>query len=37
VIERDGTKRHINDGDPISSAEAKRLARVGDHMLDVER
>jgi hypothetical protein len=36
VIERDGTKRPINGGDPISRAEAKRLARVGDHVLDAE-
>jgi hypothetical protein len=36
VIESDGAIRPINDGDPISSAEAKRLARVGEHMLDAE-
>lgn len=36
VVERNGTKRHINDGDPISRAEARRLAQVGGHMLDAE-
>lgn len=36
VIEPDGTERHINGGDPISRAEAERLARLGEHMLDAE-
>jgi hypothetical protein len=36
VVERDGTNRPINDGDPISSAEARRLAQVGGHTLDAE-
>jgi hypothetical protein len=36
VIEADGTKRPINDGDPISRAEAIRLAEVGEYTLDAE-
>jgi hypothetical protein len=36
VIERDGTNRPINGGDPITRAEAKRLAQVGEHMLEAE-
>lgn len=36
VIEADGTERPINGGDPISRTEAKRLAQVGEHMLDAE-
>jgi hypothetical protein len=36
VIETDGTERLINDGDPISRAEAARLADVGDYVLDAE-
>ena len=36
VIETDGTERPINGGDPISRAEAERLAWVGEHMLDAE-
>ena len=36
VIERDGTERPINGGDPISRAEAERLAQVGEHELDAE-
>jgi hypothetical protein len=36
VIEQDGTNRPINGGDPITRTEAKRLAQVGEHMLDAE-
>jgi hypothetical protein len=36
VIEADGTERPINDGDPISRAEALRLAEAGDYTLDAE-
>jgi hypothetical protein len=36
VIEADGTGRQINDGDPISLAEAERLAEVGDYSLDTD-
>lgn len=36
VIEADGTERVINAGDPISRAEAERLAEVGDYTLDAE-
>ena len=36
VIEPDGTERAINGGDPISRAEAKRLAVAGGHTLDAE-
>lgn len=36
VVEADGTERPINGGDPISRAEAKRLAWVGEHRLDAE-
>jgi hypothetical protein len=36
VIEPGGTERSINGGDPISRAEAERLAGVGNHILDAE-
>jgi hypothetical protein len=36
VIETDGTERPLNNGDPISRAEAERLARVGEYALDAE-
>ncbi len=36
VIEANGTKRPINNGDPISRAEAIRLAEAGDYTLDAE-
>jgi len=36
VIEPDGTERPINGGDPISRAEAERLAQVGEHILDAK-
>jgi len=36
VIERDGTERPINDGDPITRTEAERLAKVGGYTLDAE-
>jgi hypothetical protein len=36
VIEADGTKRPINDGDPISRAEALRLAEAGEYTFDAE-
>jgi hypothetical protein len=36
VIEGDGTERPINGGDPISRAEAERLAQVGNHIFDAE-
>jgi hypothetical protein len=36
VIEADATERPINGGDPISRAEAERLAQVGKHILDAE-
>jgi hypothetical protein len=36
VIEADGTERLINDGDPISHAEAERLAEAGEYTLDTE-
>jgi hypothetical protein len=36
VIEADGTERRINGGDPITRAEAERLARAGDYCLDAE-
>ncbi len=37
VIEADGTERPINGGDPISRAEAERLAAVGEYTLDAEQ
>ncbi len=36
VIEPNGTERPINGGDPISRAEALRLAEAGDYTLDAE-
>jgi len=36
VIEADGTERPINGGDPISRAEAIRLAEAGEYTLDAE-
>lgn len=36
VIEVDGTERPINGGDPITRAEAERLARAGDYLFDPE-
>lgn len=36
VIEVDGTERVINGGDPITRAEATRLASAGDYVLDAE-
>jgi hypothetical protein len=36
VIEADGSERDINDGDPISRAEAERLAETGDYIFDAE-
>jgi hypothetical protein len=36
VIEEDGTERPINGGDPISRAEAIRLAEAGEYTLDAE-
>jgi hypothetical protein len=36
VIEEDGTERRINGGDPITRAEAERLAKVGDYIFDAE-
>jgi hypothetical protein len=36
VIEADGTVREINNGDPITRAEAVRLATAGEYMLDAE-
>ena len=36
VIEEDGTMRAINGGDPISRAEALRLAEAGEYTLDAE-
>ncbi|HEY2741023.1 MAG TPA: hypothetical protein VGI69_02445 [Gaiellaceae bacterium] len=36
VIEEDGTMRQINDGDPISRAEALRLADAGEYTVDAE-
>jgi hypothetical protein len=36
VIEADGTERDINGGDPITRAEAERLAEVGDYTFDAE-
>jgi hypothetical protein len=36
VIEADGSERPINSGDPISRAEAERLAEVGGYTLDAE-
>lgn len=36
VIEADGSERAINGGDPISRAEAARLAEVGEYHLDAE-
>ena len=34
VIEADGAERYINNGEPISRAEAVRLATAGDYTLD---
>ncbi|MFL5914813.1 MAG: hypothetical protein ACJ752_04135 [Gaiellaceae bacterium] len=36
VIEKDGTERPINGGDPITRAEAERLAEAGEYTLDAE-
>lgn len=36
VIEADGTERPINGGDPISRAEALRLAEAGEYTFDGE-
>jgi hypothetical protein len=36
VIEADGTERPINGGDPITRAEAVRLAAAGEYTLDAE-
>ena len=36
VIEADGTGRPINGNDPISRAEAERLAIAGNYTLDAE-
>jgi hypothetical protein len=36
VIQPDGTERPSNGGDPISRAEAERLAQAGGHILDAE-
>jgi hypothetical protein len=36
VIEEDGTKRPLNGGDPISRAEAIRLAEAGEYTLDAD-
>ena len=36
VIEADGTERQINGGDPITRAEAERLASAGEYTLDAE-
>jgi hypothetical protein len=36
VIEEDGTMRPINGGDPISRAEALRLAETGEYTFDAE-
>ena len=36
VIESDGTERPINGGDPISRAEALRLAEAGEYTLRTE-
>jgi hypothetical protein len=36
VIEADGTERIINHGDPITRAEAERLAAVGEYIFDAE-
>jgi hypothetical protein len=33
---RVGMERPINDGDPISRAEAERLAEVGEYTLDTK-
>jgi hypothetical protein len=37
VIETDGTKRNINDGEWITRLEAERLAATGEYTLKVER
>ena len=36
VVEADGTDRYINDGEPITRAEAVRLAAAGEYTLDAE-
>jgi hypothetical protein len=36
VAEADGSERYINNGDPISRAEAVRLAAAGEYTLDAE-
>ena len=36
VIEPNGAERLLNGGDPISRAEAERLAQEGGHILDAE-
>jgi hypothetical protein len=37
VVEADGTERYINNGEPITRAEAERLAAAGEYTLDAER
>jgi hypothetical protein len=37
VVEADGTERYINNGEPITRAEAVRLAAAGEYTLDAER
>lgn len=37
VIEADGTRREINNGEVITRTEAERLATVGEYTLDAEQ
>jgi hypothetical protein len=37
VVETDGRERYINNGEPISRAEAVRLAAAGEYRLDAEQ
>jgi hypothetical protein len=37
VVETDGSERYINNGEPISRAEAVRLATAGEYTLYVEQ
>jgi hypothetical protein len=37
VVEADGSERYINNGEPISRAEAVRLATAGEYTLDAEQ